>query len=321
MDVAAHVEAKARAAKEAAAALALAPTRAKNEALQQMARGLEEKTPAVLEANRADLDRARSAGLTRASLDRLTLTEARIEEMAVGLRHVAGAARPRRRDRRGLAAAERRRDRAGSRPPRRHRLHLRVPPQRHRGCRRALPQVRQCGAAARRQRGARVQHDHRADPGQGGREGGPAGRRHPVRRHARPRRRHGDAHARSLPRPHHSSGWRGVRAVGRGARDGARPQARQGALPRLRRRGRRSGHGAGHRPECQDPSGERVQCDGDPARPRRRRPGLPAHGGGAPRRGRRRAARRRAGAHPRAGRRARRRPPTGIPSTSTMSSR
>jgi glutamate-5-semialdehyde dehydrogenase len=94
MDVAAHVEAKARAAKEAAAALALAPTRAKNEALQQMARGLEEKTAAVLEANRADLDRARSAGLTRASLDRLTLTEARIEEMAVGLRHVAGLPDP-----------------------------------------------------------------------------------------------------------------------------------------------------------------------------------------------------------------------------------
>ena len=94
MDVAAHVEAKARAAKEAAAALALAPTRAKNEALQQMARGLEEKTPAVLEANRADLDRARSAGLTRAALDRLTLTEARIEEMAVGLRHVAGLPDP-----------------------------------------------------------------------------------------------------------------------------------------------------------------------------------------------------------------------------------
>ena len=94
MDVAAHVEAKARAAKEAAAALALAPTRAKNEALQQMARGLEEKSPAVLEANRADLDRARSAGLTRAALDRLTLTEARIEEMAVGLRHVAGLPDP-----------------------------------------------------------------------------------------------------------------------------------------------------------------------------------------------------------------------------------
>ena len=41
MDVTAHVTAKARAAKEAARALALASTRAKNEALLQMARGLE----------------------------------------------------------------------------------------------------------------------------------------------------------------------------------------------------------------------------------------------------------------------------------------
>ena len=43
MDAAAHVETKARAAKEAARVLALASTRAKNEALAQMARGLEEK--------------------------------------------------------------------------------------------------------------------------------------------------------------------------------------------------------------------------------------------------------------------------------------
>lgn len=94
MDVAAHVTAKARLAKEAASALALAPTRTKNEALQQMARGLEEKVGAVLEANRADLDRARSTGLTRAFLDRLTLTESRVEEMAAGLRNVAGLPDP-----------------------------------------------------------------------------------------------------------------------------------------------------------------------------------------------------------------------------------
>ena len=48
MDVAAHVEVKARAAKEAARVLALAPTRAKNEALAQMARGLEERTAAMV---------------------------------------------------------------------------------------------------------------------------------------------------------------------------------------------------------------------------------------------------------------------------------
>jgi glutamate-5-semialdehyde dehydrogenase len=94
MDVAAYVEAKARAAKEAARALALAPTRVKNEALSQMARGLEEKAPAVLEANRADLERARTAGVTRAFLDRLTLTDARIEEMAAGLRSVAALPDP-----------------------------------------------------------------------------------------------------------------------------------------------------------------------------------------------------------------------------------
>src|SRR5262249_27294973 len=89
MDVAALVESKARAASEAAAVLALASTRAKNEALQQMARGLEGKTATVIEANRADLGRGRAAGWTRAFLDRLTLTDARVEEMAAGLRHVA----------------------------------------------------------------------------------------------------------------------------------------------------------------------------------------------------------------------------------------
>lgn len=94
MDVTAHVETKARAAKEAASALALAPTRTKNDALAQMARGLEEKAATVLEANRTDLERARSAGLTRAFLDRLALTEGRIEEMANGLRQVAALPDP-----------------------------------------------------------------------------------------------------------------------------------------------------------------------------------------------------------------------------------
>ena len=94
MDVTAHVTAKARAAKEAARTLALASTRAKNEALLQMARGLEEKTAPVLEANRADLDRGRAAGLTPAFIDRLTLSEGRIEEMAAGLRQVAALPDP-----------------------------------------------------------------------------------------------------------------------------------------------------------------------------------------------------------------------------------
>jgi glutamate-5-semialdehyde dehydrogenase len=66
----------------------------KNDALQQMARGLEEKTGLILDANRADLARARSAGLTSAFMDRLTLSESRVEEMAAGLRQVAALPDP-----------------------------------------------------------------------------------------------------------------------------------------------------------------------------------------------------------------------------------
>ena len=94
MDIAAEVQAKARAAKEASRVLALAPTRTKNEVLTQMARGLEEKAATILEANRADLARARSKGLTRAFVDRLTLTDGRIEEMAAGVRQVAALPDP-----------------------------------------------------------------------------------------------------------------------------------------------------------------------------------------------------------------------------------
>jgi glutamate-5-semialdehyde dehydrogenase len=94
MDVLAHVTGKARAAKEAARALALASTRSKNDALQQMARGLEEKIGLVLDANRSDLARARSAGLASAFMDRLTLSESRLEEMAAGLRQVAALPDP-----------------------------------------------------------------------------------------------------------------------------------------------------------------------------------------------------------------------------------
>jgi glutamate-5-semialdehyde dehydrogenase len=94
MDVTAHVTGKARAAKEAARTLALASTRAKNDALLQMARGLEEKTGLVLDANRSDLARARSGGLASAFMDRLTLSESRLEEMAAGLRQVAALPDP-----------------------------------------------------------------------------------------------------------------------------------------------------------------------------------------------------------------------------------
>jgi glutamate-5-semialdehyde dehydrogenase len=88
------VEAKARAARQAAGSLALASTRLKNDALLQMARGLEEKLTTLTEANRLDLERARTQGHPRAFLDRLTLTEARVEEMAQNLRQIAALPDP-----------------------------------------------------------------------------------------------------------------------------------------------------------------------------------------------------------------------------------
>jgi glutamate-5-semialdehyde dehydrogenase len=94
MDVKRLVETRARAAREGARALALASTRVKNDALLQMARGLEEKAASLIEVNHADVERARAGGHPRAFLDRLTLTEGRIEEMAAGLRQIAALPDP-----------------------------------------------------------------------------------------------------------------------------------------------------------------------------------------------------------------------------------
>jgi glutamate-5-semialdehyde dehydrogenase len=94
MSIHALVEGKARAARAAAGVLALTPTETRNEALRQMAHGLEERAPALIEANRADVERARSTGSSRAFVDRLTLTETRIRTMAQGLREIAALADP-----------------------------------------------------------------------------------------------------------------------------------------------------------------------------------------------------------------------------------
>jgi glutamate-5-semialdehyde dehydrogenase len=94
MDVRALVTGKARAAREAAGVLALCSTKTKNDALMQMARALEEKTSALLDANQGDLERARGGGHTRAFLDRLRLTEPRVEEMARQLREIAALPDP-----------------------------------------------------------------------------------------------------------------------------------------------------------------------------------------------------------------------------------
>lgn len=76
-------------AKEAARALARASSEQKNQALLLMARAVEQSCAAILEENREDLKSGRESGLSDALLDRLSLSETRIREMAKGIAGVA----------------------------------------------------------------------------------------------------------------------------------------------------------------------------------------------------------------------------------------
>ncbi|MDB5367354.1 MAG: proA [Rhodospirillales bacterium] len=81
-----------RAARDAAAELALAPSEQKNRALREAARALRAQQEAILAANARDLDEARE--LAPAMRDRLMLDVARIEAMARGLVTIAGLPDP-----------------------------------------------------------------------------------------------------------------------------------------------------------------------------------------------------------------------------------
>jgi glutamate-5-semialdehyde dehydrogenase len=76
-------------AKKAARALANTSTPAKNQALLQAAARLRQDNGVLLAANLRDLEVGRKNGLSTAMLDRLTLTEARIDTMAKGLELIA----------------------------------------------------------------------------------------------------------------------------------------------------------------------------------------------------------------------------------------
>jgi glutamate-5-semialdehyde dehydrogenase len=89
MDVERSVIDLCKAARAAARRVAAAPTGLKNRCLADAAARLRAHRPHLLEANRDDVLRGREAGLSSALLDRLSLTEARIEAMAQGLDEVA----------------------------------------------------------------------------------------------------------------------------------------------------------------------------------------------------------------------------------------
>ncbi|MGV9360934.1 aldehyde dehydrogenase family protein [Amycolatopsis sp. NPDC003731] len=90
-EVAKAVEECARAAKLAAPSLAAASAEAVDAALSGMAERLLAHRDEILEANQADVERAKADGMSAGLLDRLTITPERLTGMAEQLRLLAGA--------------------------------------------------------------------------------------------------------------------------------------------------------------------------------------------------------------------------------------
>jgi glutamate-5-semialdehyde dehydrogenase len=81
-------------ARAAARVLSLASPEQKDRALKAMERAIRANAPAILAANAEDVTDVRSSGATGAFIDRLTLTQARIEAMADGIATVRGIPDP-----------------------------------------------------------------------------------------------------------------------------------------------------------------------------------------------------------------------------------
>lgn len=89
MDIEQMVVSLCQAAKKAARVVARTPTPVKNQALRAAATQLRQNSGPLLAANLQDVETGRKNGLSSAMLDRLTLTEARIDAMAKGLELIA----------------------------------------------------------------------------------------------------------------------------------------------------------------------------------------------------------------------------------------
>jgi glutamate-5-semialdehyde dehydrogenase len=87
-DLRQYVTGMARAAKKASASLRTLSAAAKNAALAAMAASIDERRTAISEANARDLAKGRKAGLSKPVLDRLALTEARIDALVASLKEI-----------------------------------------------------------------------------------------------------------------------------------------------------------------------------------------------------------------------------------------
>ena len=94
MDIKKYVLNKATEAKDGARTLAKASSKQKNDALIKMAEALQKRAKELLLENRKDIKFAQGKGLSKALIDRLTLNEKRINEMAQGLIEVSALPDP-----------------------------------------------------------------------------------------------------------------------------------------------------------------------------------------------------------------------------------
>lgn len=94
MEIKSSVQQIAREAQLAARKLSRVTEKEKNNALLRMADELEKSSRMLLEENFKDVVRAKKTGMTQAMLDRLTLKQSTIEQMAKGLREVAALPDP-----------------------------------------------------------------------------------------------------------------------------------------------------------------------------------------------------------------------------------
>jgi glutamate-5-semialdehyde dehydrogenase len=94
MDLKHQMRSLAERSRDASRALAKLDSNAQNALLRDMADSIEKSAAAVKSANAKDLDAGKKSGLSAAMLDRLTLTDKRISEMAKGVREVAALPDP-----------------------------------------------------------------------------------------------------------------------------------------------------------------------------------------------------------------------------------
>ena len=94
MEIQQYMQTLGQQARQASRAMARATTGVKNQALLNIAAQIEASRETLKEANAKDMARGEENGLDAALLDRLELTEGRIDTMLEGLKQVAGLADP-----------------------------------------------------------------------------------------------------------------------------------------------------------------------------------------------------------------------------------